>query len=355
MTEQSFPEIALALTDPQEYNARVNSYIDCRVEERVSQILHEYFTDEYLNRLKNSRQVPEFCEENILDLKTTEELMDEMSRQETVSDVTAEEPQKQQCQFDADAIQQLVSEFYMKFWGNTEMTDYDVRQLQKRIGEISSKRVWVKVRQTKTKRVTVNWRNTPEVLALFDGKRWNGLILEDQIAETLTRAFPLVSAEVSETSACEPPATEEKKKSWTRVRKCSKMMRIHRQTPDGDLAPMVIDPDFGHNISDMQFTHVRLMKGTRDKNALYMVFSHDKPQLKNAADRKNTSTIRPYGVGKDKKPTTYVIGSNDLQNSILKHFHTSCAGMEEKFFRFNVKSVTNEKCVIRLENINEQL
>ena len=203
--------------------------------------------------------------------------------------------------------------------------------------------------------VRVNLHETPQVVALHP-MRWSGFVSLKNVETELLAAFSgIYSTEDSTT----PLSTTHRHSnrpsgysqgSYKRVKRGSGQMRCRCHRNSDMLAPMVIDPEIGEFLYENGFTHVALTCTSKD-NGMDREFDHDRLNLVFTKEPVPTraprlsmtiSRLHPYGQNKAAgKTSTYCLGSDTFNRSILKHFNQTCKGLEERLF--NIRQTGPEK------------
>ena len=230
--------------------------------------------------------------------------------------------------------------------------------------------------------VRPNFRNTPEIAALFSGRQWNGFCALHEIETLLAKAFTACGAEIRDnhiivikdndsrdaenvTSVVGGKRSPRKsttytyKNSFERVAPGSGEIRIRRRKDSDELAPMIIDSEIGRELYDNLFTNVQLRSGGKVtpegtvlnvNDSLNLVFS--KEENRTRAPYKSTvySRLRPHGYNKTtSQVTTYAINGDAFQNEILRHFNMTCASGQECIFEIRRCTAANAQSKIAYE------
>jgi hypothetical protein len=202
--------------------------------------------------------------------------------------------------------------------------------------------------------IKVYMHDVPQVVAMHPN-RWPGLVSPESVETELKNAFSGKYAASDSTTPLSQKHRDVKRPSgysqgtYTRVKRGSSQMRCRCHRNSDQLAPMVIDPEIGEYLYSNGFTHVALSYGIKDmgnkyevnEDRLKLVFT--KEDIPTRAPRLSTtiSRLHPYGMGKEGKVSTYCLGSDSFNRSILKHFNQSCKGLEERVFQ--IKQTGAEK------------
>ena len=198
--------------------------------------------------------------------------------------------------------------------------------------------------------IRVYMHDTPQVVALHPA-RWSGLVNPEKIEAELLAAF---SGKYSVGDSTTPLSTKPREVhrssgytqgTYTRVKRGSSMMRCRCHRDSDQLAPMVIDPEIGEFLYSNGFTHVALSYGIQGNNInddhLKLIFTKEDIPTRAPRLSATISRLHPYGNGKEGKVSTYCLGSDTFNRSILKHFNQSCKGLEERVFQ--IKQTGTEK------------
>lgn len=202
--------------------------------------------------------------------------------------------------------------------------------------------------------IKVYMHNIPQVVALHPA-RWSGLENPDKVEASLLKAF---SGKYSVDDSTTPLSGKHRdvkrpsgysQGSYKRIKRGSGQMRCRCHRNSDQLAPMVIDPEIGEFLYNNGFTHVALSYGIKDMGSKYEVnedrlkLIFTKEDIPTRAPRLSAtiSRLHPYGNGKEGKVSTYCLGSDTFNRSILNHFNQSCKGLEERVFQ--IKQTGSEK------------
>lgn len=210
-------------------------------------------------------------------------------------------------------------------------------------------------------KILPNFRNTPQIQDLYEGRQWNGFVRLNEIENVLYRAFSVEREVVSEeekdsTSVISGEKRNVNRGSFTyknnfeRVQPGSAEIRIRRQKDSNQLAPMVIDPEIARFLYDSSYTHVKLgaavsLDKINDKS-LNLIFSREEARTRSPRKSKTISRLRPHGFNKNNgQATTFVIGGDEFQASILRHFKMTCNSGQECVFTIQRTGKLNERGV----------
>ena len=210
-------------------------------------------------------------------------------------------------------------------------------------------------------KILPNFRNTPQIQDLYDGRQWNGFVRLNDIEKVLYRAFSterevIAEEEHDSTSVISGEKRNVNRGSFTyknnfeRVQPGSCEIRIRCQKDSKQLAPMVIDPEIARFLYESSYTHVKLGAAVSlDKindNSLNLIFSREETRTRSPRKSKTISRLRPHGFNKNNgQATTFVIGGDEFQTSILKHFKMTCNSGQECVFTIQRTGKLNERGV----------
>ena len=194
--------------------------------------------------------------------------------------------------------------------------------------------------------IVVNMHDTPQVVALHPVK-WSGLVRPQKVHDELLTAFSGVYSTGDSTTPLSGKHRVSKRPSgysqgtYKRVKRgsCQMRMRCHRNSDQ--LAPMVIDPEIGEYLYENGFTHVGLTCTVKNTNGDYktneqnlnLVFTKEAIPTRAPRLSMTISRLHPYGQNKAAgKTSTYCLGSDTFNRSILNHFNQTCKGLEERVY-----------------------
>lgn len=210
-------------------------------------------------------------------------------------------------------------------------------------------------------KILPNFRNTPQILDLYDGRQWNGFVRLEEIENVLYRAFSVEREVVSpeEQDSTSVILGEKRtvnrssftyKNNFERVQPGSAEIRIRCQKDSKRLAPMVIDPEIARFLYESSYTHVKLGADINldkiNKSSLNLIFSREETRTRSPKKSKTISRLRPHGFNKNNgQATTFVIGGDEFQASILRHFKMTCDSGHECVFTIQRTGKLNERGV----------
>ena len=194
-----------------------------------------------------------------------------------------------------------------------------------------------------------NFRNTPEVKAMFQGKkRWLGWVPFDKMEDVLKDAFTNKQDEekISTTVLGGPRAKSHRSNgyhqgSYLRVKPGSMMMRMRCHKNSNVLAPMVIDSALADQLFTDGYTHVKIgmpSKGNvpvANPQSINLIFSKEDVRTRAESKSKDKSRLHPYGKSSKNRNanSTYCINGDAFQRTILNFFGDSCTGLEERLYK----------------------
>ena len=194
-----------------------------------------------------------------------------------------------------------------------------------------------------------NFRNTPEVKALFqDKKHWLGWVPFNKMEDVLRAAFTNEHEEekISTTVLGGPRAKSHRSNgyhqgSYRRVKPGSMMMRMRCHKNSNVLAPMVIDSALADQLFADGYTHVKIGMPSKDNvpvanpQSINLIFSKEDVRTRAERKSKDKSRLHPYGKsGKNRNVnSTYCINGDAFQRTILNFFGDSCKGLEERVYK----------------------
>ena len=196
--------------------------------------------------------------------------------------------------------------------------------------------------------ISTNFYGT-KAIADIKGKKWSGWIRTTDIEPTLEQAFADMSAFVvhgegdeffplsGKYSKCHKTFTQPKG-SYTRVPAGSKLLRMRCHKNSDEMAPMIIDPEIARELFNESYTHVKIgatgkrIDGRLNSDSINLIFQKERVQTRAPKKSETISRLRPYG-SHNGVPTTYAIGGDAFQKSILRHFGETCQGMKECLFK----------------------
>lgn len=194
-----------------------------------------------------------------------------------------------------------------------------------------------------------NFRNTPEVKALFrDKKHWLGWVLFNKMEDVLSAAFTNEQDEekISTTVLGGPRQKVHRPNgcrhgSYLRVKPGSMMMRMRCHKNSNVLAPMVIDSELADQLFTDGYTHVKIGMPSKynapvaNPQSINLIFSKENVRTRAERKSKDKARLHPYGKStKDRKAnSTYCINGDAFQRTILNFFGDSCTGLEERLYK----------------------
>lgn len=208
--------------------------------------------------------------------------------------------------------------------------------------------------------VSTNFYGT-KAIADIKGNKWSGWIRTSDIESTLEAAFAnkesfIVPEDGDSTSPlsgkyskCHKTFTMPKG-SYSRVPAGSKMIRMRCHKNSDELAPMVIDPEIARELFNESFTHVKIgstgkrIDGRLNSDSINLIFQKERIQTRAPKKSATISRLRPYG-SHNGVPTTYAIGGDAFQRSILRHFGETCQGLSECIFKIERTGNVTDKGV----------
>ena len=194
-----------------------------------------------------------------------------------------------------------------------------------------------------------NFRNTPEVKALFkDKKHWLGWVPFDKMEDVLKDAFTNKKDEEKISTTVLGGHRRKVRRSngyhqgsYLRVKPGSMMMRMRCHKNSNVLAPMVIDSELADQLFADGYTHVKI--GMPSKNnvpvanpkSINLIFSKEDVPTRAERNSKDKARLHPYGrSGKNRNTnSTYCINGDAFQRTILNFFGDSCTGLEERLYK----------------------
>ena len=200
--------------------------------------------------------------------------------------------------------------------------------------------------------IKVYMHDVPQVVAMHPN-RWPGLVSPEFVETELKNAFSGKYTIGDSTTPLSGKHRDVKRPSgysqgtYKRVKRGSSQMRCRCQRNSDMLAPMVIDPEIGEFLYSNGFTHVALSYGVKgtgsnyevNEDRLKLVFTKEDIPTRAPRLSSTISRLHPYGMGKDGKVSTYCLGSDTFNRSILKHFNQSCKGLDERVFQIKQTGV----------------
>lgn len=194
-----------------------------------------------------------------------------------------------------------------------------------------------------------NFRNTPEVKALFrDKKHWLGWVLFNKMEDVLSAAFTNEQDEEKiSTTVLGGPRQKVRRPngcrhgSYLRVKPGSMMMRMRCHKNSNVLAPMVIDSELADQLFTDGYTHVKIGMPSKynapvaNPQSINLIFSKENVRTRAERKSKDKARLHPYGKSsKDRKAnSTYCINGDAFQRTILNFFGDSCTGLEERLYK----------------------
>ena len=239
---------------------------------------------------------------------------------------------------------------YAAFVQNGENVDEVSALMRDEVSKMTNGRITVYLGHFARHHVLMpNFRNTPEVKALFqDKKHWLGWVPFNKMEDVLKAAFTNEHEEekISTTVLGGPRAKSHRSSgyrqgSYRRIKPGSMMMRMRCHKNSNVLAPMVIDSALADQLFTDGYTHVKI--GMPSKNnvpvanpqSINLIFSKETVRTRAEQKSKDKSRLHPYGKGGKNRSgiSTYCINGDAFQRTILNFFGDSCKGLEERVYK----------------------